>query len=316
MSVVTLKGVPSIGQSLLSDQLETNLTVFYDYTSLKAGNWFDVKIPTSGAYGGNAHKLRLDEDPSYTKGQVWSAHRMSWVWESGFSNAGISPIQISGVYVDGTFYPNGSAGAYAFKIDYPFGRIIFDTAIATNANVQCEFSYKWINWHTADAQWYKDLQFNSFRVDDKTYLQYGSGNWAVPPHRRLQMPAVVAEIGGRRSFKGYELGGGQIVYQDVFFHIFSEDHWARKQLIDVITYQNDKKIYLFNKNTLNFPLKEDGSLVANPKTYPDYISETGAGGHLWKGAVLSNMSLVNTFTQPSLFGATVRATIEVILGEI
>ena len=160
------------------------------------------------------------------------------------------------------------------------------------------------------------MQFNSFRVDDKTYLQYGSGNWALPPHRRLQLPAIVVEIAGRRQFRGYELGGGQKVFQDVFFHILTEDHWAKKQLIDIISYQNDKQIHLFNKNTLNFPLNEDGTLKANAKTYPDWVSPVSASGHFWKQAILEDMSLVNTSYQPSLHTATIRTTVEVILGEI
>jgi hypothetical protein len=315
MVVNTLKGFDEIGQSLLNDQLESNLSTYFDYNLLEKGGFFNVVIPTSGAYGGNAHKLRRVDDPNYDAGQIWEGFRSNWVYESGLSY-GTQPIRISGVYVNDTFYPAGTTGSFAYHINYPLGRVVFDSAISTTATVHVEHSYKWFSFSTADVDWYRNLQFNSFRVDDSHFLAVTSGNWAVLSQSRMQMPAVVVEAGGRRHFAGHQLGGGQKVYQEVFFHIFTEDHWMRKQSIDAITYQNEKKINLFNKNLLVYPLDHNGSLVSGANTYPNWLAETGAGGYYWKSAILDDMALVDSYTKPPLYAATVKATVEVVLGEI
>ena len=96
----TFQSVDQIGKTLLNSEIEANLKGFMDWAFLGIGGWFDVTIPTSGAYGGTFDKLRAVSDPSYTEGQIWEAARKDWVWETGTPYADYDPINISGVWVD------------------------------------------------------------------------------------------------------------------------------------------------------------------------------------------------------------------------
>ena len=115
----TFKGVNSISDDLLLNILESNFKMFFDWGFLNIGAWFDATIPNSGTIYGSTNppsKLLLVDDPSYIAGQVWQGMRKDWVWESGISYSGNSPIDVSGCYVNNTFIPYSGN---TFHIDYP-----------------------------------------------------------------------------------------------------------------------------------------------------------------------------------------------------
>ena len=122
----TFQHVSHVGHTLLNSELEGNLKSFLDWGFLGIGGWFNVTIPTSGAWGGTFDQLRLVDDPSYTKGQVWEAPRKDWVWENETPYTGGSPVQITGVSVNGSFYGTGDA-TYAHH--YNWQRYLNDCAI-------------------------------------------------------------------------------------------------------------------------------------------------------------------------------------------
>lgn len=308
----SLKGVSNISSSLLNQQLEANLVSFFDWGTLNIGGFANVDIPNSGTFGGTPYRLSLVKDPRYTDGQVWQGFRQNWVWESGLSHSS-QPISISGIYVNNTFRPLGSG----YIIDFPRGRVIFDTAISATGTVHLAYSYKYINYiSTDDIPWFKEVQYNSLRIDDASFNLVGSGNWAIFAENRIQLPAVIVEAVPRRRFKGYELGGGQYCYQDVQFHILAETPWDRKQIIDIISYQNEKTIYLYDKNVLKsqnmFPIRYDGYLNNNPRTYPNLVEGSG----FWKEMVFKDMGVIGNPINAPLYSATVKMTAEVIMGEL
>lgn len=98
-----LSSVTNVQDSTISNILLDNFINFYDWGFVDRGSFYNINIPQSGIYGGDRHKLRRSDDPRYTDGQVWEAYRQNWVWESGIDGTDQQPINISGVYVDGTF---------------------------------------------------------------------------------------------------------------------------------------------------------------------------------------------------------------------
>jgi hypothetical protein len=309
-----LKNVKQFGYVLLNEQLEHNIMSFFDWGVLQVGGFGNVVKPTLGAYDGPQDNLRWVETPNYNDGQVWEGFRQNWVWESGVPYA-IQPIQASGVTVDGTFYHKSTVGPFAHHINFPLGRIVFDTAIPTTSNVEAEFAYKNVNFTTANVPWFRELMFNSMRSDRPDFNIQGSGNWGLLGHTRIQLPTVIIEAVPRRSFKGYQLGGGQIVDQDVLFHIFAEDSWMRNNLIDIITTQNDKTIVLFDRNNVlknnAYPLDANGSIKSGALTYPDLVRSTGDGGFYWHKARFKNMTSQSVESPQPLFRAVVRGTVQV-----
>ena len=103
-----LANLTNAQDATLSNVLLDNLVNFYDWGFLDRGSFFNIKIPQSGIYGGDRHKLRLVDDPNYSDGQVWEGYRQNWVWESGISATATQPTRISGIFVDNTFYATGN----------------------------------------------------------------------------------------------------------------------------------------------------------------------------------------------------------------
>ena len=122
--------VSQIGQTLLTSETRGKPEGgFWTGHFWASEGWFDVNIPTSGAWGGDFATLRPVEDFSYTLGQVWEAARKDWVWETG-SSLLLATIRLIflGVYVNGALKETGDA-TYAHHYNYPLGRVIFDNPL-------------------------------------------------------------------------------------------------------------------------------------------------------------------------------------------
>ena len=311
----SLKGVSNIGDSLLNDMLTNNLADFFSWGLLGIGSFFNITRPSSGVYGGAQHRLRLCDDPYYTKGQVWETYRSNWVWESGIEY-GVQPIQISGVYINNVFFQKDNSGSTTFNFNYPQGRVIFDNPISTDSVVEMEYSYKYINVYTSDSLWFRELQFNSLRVDDNQFQAYGSGVWSILSQNRVQMPAVIVETVPRRTFQGRELGGGHYIFQDVLFHIYAETPYERNNLADIISYQKFKTIYLYDRNAITnsgaWPITLAGAIASGAMCYPDLVNNFKAKPAFFYE--LNSEDMENTV--PGLYQASVRATLEIDFPEI
>ena len=326
-----LKGFDNIGDTTLTSRIQLNLIAFFDWGLIDKGSYLNVNIPHSGLYGGNFHHLRPVKDPRYTDGQVWEAFRSNWVWESGVSTSP-APIEISGVFIDGTFralsssHPNYSS-THDHYVDYPNGRIVFTNAVSTTSSLQMEYSYKWININYANGfPWFRELQEDSNKLTDGHFSYSGSGNWGQLGQTRLQTPAIAVEMVPRRTFKGYQLGGGQYVYTDVLFHVLAEDEYIRDKLIDAISLQNEKTIWMYDIDKVStsgrYPLNHvgmltDKSVASGALVYPDMVKTNEDGGYRdvrlhFDGMSVQDMRAINS----SLYTGIVRARTEVILSSI
>ena len=133
----TLNNLDNCQDSTISNILEENFILFYDWGFVDRGGFFNIKIPQSGIYGGDRHVLRSVDTPNYTDGKVWEGYRENWVWESGVDGVAEQPISISGVFVEDQFYATGNV-TKPFYVDYRNGRVVFDSAIATTSNAPSE----------------------------------------------------------------------------------------------------------------------------------------------------------------------------------
>ena len=244
-----LANLENAQDATLSNILLDNFIALYDWGLLDRGQFYNINIPESGIYGGDRHKLRLVDDPNYTDGRVWEGYRQNWVWESGISATTEQPISISGVFVDNTFYATGNV-TKPFYIDYPNGRVVFDTALTSANTVHLEYSHKWVQVVPAQGvPWFRQIQQGSFR-NEEGFQVSGSGGWVQLGQTRIQLPAIAIEAVPARSLQGYQLGGGQWVNSDLVFYVISENHWECTNLMDSILYQNDRTIHLFNPTSV------------------------------------------------------------------
>lgn len=314
-SYARLKGIQNITDVTLCEQLESNMISFFNWGLLCIGGFGNVEAPD--LWGGDMSRLRPVKDSNYLPGQVWEGARQDWVWESGIDYS-VQPIPVTGVYVNGVFHPGNETGTYAHHIDYPRGRIIFDNPIPYKTSVvQASYSYRLYTFQSSDVPWFRQVMFESFRIDDSQFLQYGSGVWNVLADQRVQLPAVVVEVVPRRQMYGYELGGTTQFHQDILFHIFTENPDDRKRILDIISYQKDKTLPLYDKNLIAqnnaWALTWEGALTSGAKCFPDLVLPTGLGGYFWRGGTFFQMSTQETISAPPLYQAVVRSTFEVNL---
>ena len=323
-SVSGLKGFSSVFETTLNNELQDNIIEFLDWGLLEKGNYFNVTKGELSPNGQDYSLLKMSSNPHFAVGKAWEAFRGNWVWQSGvsYSPAPIvgtnnSKPGISGVYVNDIFYSSSTSGTYAHKVDYYNGRIIFDNPIPTGSKVQAEYSYKYINVIYANSlPWIREVQYRTLDISSNFANMSTKGEFNLPSENRVQLPAIAVEIVPKRSFKGYQLGGGQFIDTDILFHCLAEDEITRNKLVDIISFQNDKTIILFDSNILassgKFPLDYNGIPVSGALRYPDIISQYGLGKAFLKNSTVQGMELINS----NFYAGIVRSTLEVISTKI
>lgn len=316
MSVYTeLKGFSNIGENLLDDQLRANLISYFNWSLLNKGNFHNVRIPASGQYGGSKETLSLIKDERYTNGQVWQAFRNNWVWESGLT-CSTQPIAISGVYVNGTFYSSATSGTYSHYIDYPRGRVVFNTAIPTTSVVKAEYSYKYINVTDAnEVPFIRQLQNGSFRLDSSTFASASSGEYAISPDKKIQTPAIAIDVTSNVTFEPYQLGGGQYTRTKVICHVMADSEKTATKIATILAMQNEKGIYTFDVNQISnnnlSPLNYRGSIASGALTHPQMVDR-----FTWRKLGITKVTPQEGAWLDSIYYVPVSFRAEVILNNI
>jgi hypothetical protein len=265
-----------ISEYQVSQQLEANIIYWLNYELLGTCAFFNINLPTSGSYGGSFSQMRRSNDPNFSSGRVWEGARKQWVWQSGVG-CSTQPIQISGVYVNNIFRPATGVDGYAYKVDYPNGRIIFNSGISTSATVKVAHSFNYYQIYNSDSPWWKEVQRNSFRVDDASFLITSSGFWSRPPEIRLQLPAIIVNMSPKVEKEPRQLGNFACIHkQDVNFFIIAETNKDRQWIMDAIGNQLETTHDAFDSNLMMasgmYPLNSDGSINTIGVNYPELIN--------------------------------------------
>lgn len=313
--MTTLKGFNSIGRTLVTTQLEVNVEQFLNWGLLCKGNFTNITIPSQGVHGGNYHRLRATESAGYTAGQVWQGFRGDWVWESGIEYD-TQPIAVSGVNVNGTFYPLNTTGDYAYRIDYPNGEVVFNNPLPLNSMVTCEFSVRHFHVERAGrSKWFQDVTVGADRVDSVYFDSYGSGELEYGRQKTAQLPVIVVETAPNARFpKGLHLGGGSWLHQDIHLYVFASNKYERDQAIDMLKMQNEKRFRMFDVDEVdsNQAWLLNNSIGPSTRVYPDWVRT-----YPWKLLRLTNANCIS-LGHPSyaLYTGTVLFTAELAMSEV
>jgi hypothetical protein len=269
-----LVGVNNTQDSKLSNILIDNIIQFYDWGLLDKGGYNNIYIPSSGMYGGSKHLLKPANDPNYAPYQSWQGFKNNWVWETGVSRT-TQPVQISGIYRGNTFLPfsyNSSSGYYVgsgYRIDYPNGRVIFNTPIPATSVVSLNYSYKWATVQKSEGiTFFRQIEQAGNRLDQ---FPSSSGDWIQLGQNRVSLPAIFVENPKKRSYYPYQLGGGQWANTDILMYVISDRLEICTDILDMISYQNDRIIHMFNTNTVSksgdIPINYAGDLKNKSNNY-------------------------------------------------
>lgn len=291
------KNVHSIGDRHPLSAIEENLKSLLDWSFVNIGGFININIPTTDIQNSSLHKLSVVEDPSYSANTVWKTVKKDWIYETGILHDGSSPIQISGVYLNGTFLsgPNGY-GAYTYSLDYPNGRVIFDNPVNKNSNIQMEYSYRYI-------QTYKSSDHRNLEINPEILSSHN-----------IELPAILIEMTDRTDQKPFELGNSRnIIFQDVLLHIMAKNATQRNNIANTLLLQKDKFFHLYDINKIIengvYPFDYKGSVNISRLNYDLLVQNNQYIQHkaCIKNAMITEFNLI----ADTIYHSIVRWTIEI-----
>lgn len=309
-------GVDNIGSTMLINELENNYKSFLDWGFLNIGGFTNVDRPTQNISSFNLHVLKTTTDNNHLKNRVWQAPRKDWVYESGVSFSGTSPINVSGVYVNNTFYPAPTgSGSITYTINYPEGKVIFNSIIAASSLVEVEYSYRNIQvYKMEEFPYWKEIQYRS--LENKTGISLSDkGDFAINSENRVQLPAVIIEPVARSDSKPFRLGDKSlIIEQDLLLHVLSDNPKDKNNIVDIIRLQEDRIMWLYNTNNVIksglYPLNYNGSKNLTGQNYYNIVNNDNLR---WLKCRITdvNISEIN-FVNIRMYGSVVRVSNEII----
>lgn len=309
-------GVDNIGSTQLLNELQNNYKSFLDWGFLNIGAFTNVSIPTTNINNFDLHILKPTKDNNRTDNTVWQSARKDWVYESGVSYNAVSPLQISGITINSTFYPGPTGNAtIGYKINYPEGKIVFNKPLPSSTLVQAEYSYKNIQVYKIDEfPLWKELQYRS--LENKQGLSLSDkGDFSIGSEHRVQLPCVIIEPVARSINKPFRLGDKSlIIEQDILLHILSDHTFDKNNILDILRLQEDREIWLYNTNSVIksgiYPLKYDGSKNINGQNYNIIVNNDN---YRWLKCRMNKVELSDiSFNNIRLYGGVVRVSNEII----
>lgn len=269
--------------------LEANLQFWLENKLLVNGAYKTVDVGDTDFYGRDqSAMIPITGHPTYGDNRVWQSPFKNWVYESGITplETGVAtPVVASGVTVNGTFYPDTTVGAFAHYIDYPNGRVVFDSAIPAGSLVQGAFSYKMVTVDFAEKLDNEriDLLIQTSIKDNPP--QSGVQDYPMEDNRTL--PAIWIDV-LRRENDGYELGSKSLV-SDFFgvLHVWTNDRWSRNLIEDILDDTHRDVILGINFNEAPFPLLHRGRRNPAWTTYSDMARVHGP--YFWRRIYLDEI---------------------------
>jgi hypothetical protein len=309
-------GVNGFGETLIINELENNLKSFLDWGFLSAGAFTNVQKPTTNINNFNLHILKPTQDKSRSTNTVWQTPRKDWIYESGISYSGISPISISGIYVNNTFYPGPTGtGAVTYKLNYPEGKVLFNSPIAPNSTVEMNYSYRNIQTYKMEEfPYWKEIQQKS--LENKVGFSLSdTGDFTIGSEHRVQLPAVIIETIASSNSKPFRLGDKSLIIdQDILLHILSDNSYYKNNIIDILRLQEDRVIWLYKTDNVVksgvYPLNYDGSKNINGQNYNLLVNDNN---YKWIRCQFMKVNISDImFTNIRMYGAVVRLTNQII----
>jgi hypothetical protein len=315
----TFMGVEGIGSTQIINELENNYKSFLDWGFLSAGGFTNVSIPSTNISGFDLHKLKPTKDSTKPQNTVWQTPRKDWIYESGINYNSYSPIEISGIYVNGSFYPGPTGNStISYTLNYPEGQVVFNNPIPPSSSVELNYSYRNIQVYKMEQfPYWREIQYRS--LENKTGFNLSDkGDFSIGAEHRIQLPSVIIETVARSNSRPYRLGDKSLyIEQDILLHILSDNSKDKNNITDILRLQEDRVIWLYNTDKIIkggiFPLKYNGSKNLTGQNYDITINDTQ---YQWIKCQLKNVSISDmTFTNMRMYGSIVRVTNEIIYTE-
>lgn len=241
--------------------VKSNLELWLNDLFIRNGLYTNIASGSLDIYLRDLSLLVISSDPTFqADNTVFQSAFKNWVHENAVAAAesGIAaPVVNSGVIVDGTFYETATtSGIFAHIVDFPNGRVIFDTTLVGTPVIQADFSYKEVTVDFANR-----LNNENQPIRIETSLKDNPAQTGVdsyPTSDTRTLPAVFIDVMNRQS-SAYELGTRDAI-ADYFgvFHIWTRDDFQRDLIEDILADEHRQVLFGINFNTAQYPLLSRG----------------------------------------------------------
>ena len=293
----------------LTDQMLYNIKWFLDWGFLNRGAYNIYEYDSESWYDDDESRLHVVADERYEAGKVWEGAGREWVWESGvsLSSGSVNPFRVSGVYVDGDFYPTSSTGVNRHHIDYLNGRVIFEEPKNEADDIRVEYTRRSVHVGFADDKDFRQMMLNAV----EEFLTDSSTSSTPTREHQIWLPSIFIEV-SKGEQRGLQLGGGQIKTRYVNFHIFADNPQDRNLLMDWLDYQTRSTFWMADLNSIIFPFDQYGDIVSGVTNWPAMVST-----YPWKRlrVIDGNSQTLNSLNL-QLFRSRVTWEVEVDFGSI
>lgn len=274
--------------------VKQNLELWLNDIFLKEGMYQTVTVGETDVYGRDISVLSTTSDESFADYRVWQSAFKEWVHESGITPlySGISPpILVSGVTVNGTFYPKdssspGYSAAFGHIVDHINGRIIFDSPISSSATVQAAFSYKEVTVDQADT--YENEQKEFYIETAYKDNPHQTGVIIYPEANSRTLPMLLIDVLDRTS-EPYELGeSAKVAVFRCALILWSRDAFMRDTIEGILTGRERSVLLGIDFNTAPDPLTFRND--KNPAfTNYDTLAQVW-GAYFWRRIYIDDIS--------------------------
>jgi len=267
------KGITAFGLGgyELTDQIAYNLKFFLDQGFVEHGGFGIYQLDSESFFDDDEEVLHPVKDERFVEGIVWEGAGREWVWESGLNvpSGAIEPFRVSGVHVNGTFYPQAILGCpFAHHVDYQHGRILFVNPQNPDDKIQTEFTRRSVHVAFADREEFRLLMLESI----EEFLSDKSPSSTPIREHQIWMPSIFIEVESGEQ-RGLQLGGGQIKTRIINLHIFADNPQDRNLLMDWLDKQSRKTFMMADLNKITFPFNEFGDIVPGTTNWADMIDQ-------------------------------------------
>ena len=264
--------------------IKQNVKLFLEDLLLRDGYFTNVSVGELDEHLRDLSRLmpgdQVYPEPDFIStfpNRVFQSAFKNWVHEDGIPSpaSGIAgPIVASGVTVNGTFYPTATtSGLFEHSIDFPNGRIIFQTPLPGSPVVQAAFAYKGFLVDSADI-----FDNEKRPVLIETALKDNpqvTGVVEYPSWDARTLPFVLVDVLSRQN-SGHELGDRGPI-RDYFgvFHVWARDEHIRDEIEEVISDQYRQVLVGIDFNRAPDPLLAHGAKNPNFPGYSTLAVEWG-----------------------------------------
>lgn len=307
------RGINYFGQSTPRTNIRESIIAKLSQTMIDAGGYYNFSTGTLGFDLHDFSLLRPSYRPEFSNFRFWAGSSSNWVWETQNPTytGGAPPIQVSGIYISGVFYPEKNGGHYDHYIDYARGGVVFANPMPSGLQVQCQRSERASFIYSSVGPEYRKI-FNA-HLRNWQGSPPGSGYDEISQEIKAFMPAIFVDI-KRSDGDPYELGS--TVRLDRFaisFDVITEDTFHYDFLMDCCNSLQDQTIMAYDVNQANansaYAFNLDGTLNANRKSFDER-----SASYPWKALrFMGDATEVDAFIALPVIRGSVTVDLEVVI---